>query len=1244
VLLLLIIAAAIYTNTEGFRRMVRDQVLEAINSGMRGSVTLDRIEGPLWGDLTIHDIRLRYQDSDILAIPRVRLAVSLLPLLFGQIQLTYIEASDPVVLIARDAEGRWNIAEAVASDTPSDSQIEVLLKSLMIRGGDLTLRFAGEGPSEYHVRDLDLQGSLAARTAGVEFEAGAASARLETRELPALNLKGGLAYQDTGPVPVVKINRLRVESANSQLSLSGQLADFDKMQIDVKAAIERLAPADIVRFVPQWPVKQPITGTLALKGRPEDLAVVADLESAGAKFAGDFVVDAVAPAPRYRGTVKVASFGIHRVLGLAQFDGVLDGNAEVEGVGADLDRIQGGAKLALRSVRAMDWALGDLGLAATLRDRRVALNGELNGSIGGATLRGDVMLANEPNYDFDLSVSNLDVKSVAAQANMDGTLNFKGKFQGTGITLARMMANAQVEILPSSVGPVELRAGELIAAIAGERIRIARAALNTDDTTLLVSGDIGTSLNQRGKLDYDLRSENLTPWLTLAGRNGSGAAAIVGNVQGNLEAMTSRGTLKAGRLLVDGIAIGNGSVDFDLSRKADQTVPDGRLTARLANIRAGAELQKLDAKIALVSTPTQLAEIDAAVQDQFGRLHHLKGSVDYSQADINARLTQLSLNLPGGSWSLVEPTSLMKRGDAFVVQNLRLRSRDSEAAIDGYVATAGPQALSVALDKLPLETVAALLPNNQPKLTGLATLQAKIGGTASAPQIASTLKLTDTTVGGQRYAGLTADVNYAGRDVDLNVVIRQDASHSLNAVGKLPLVLSWQDGWRSELVGDMDLRVKSSGLSLAFLNAYTQKTLSDIAGEISLDVAVRGTPSAPSLNGTFRLADGRLKAIPLNVDVTGIALEGAVAPRAVTVKSFIARANDGQISGNGSLSLKSYELEDFKLTLAARRWPAINTKRYQAQLNGDVVVAGPLTGPKLTGKIEVIEANVRPDLAFLARSSTPALRDQTIVVISRKNAEQQAPTPNKSNGGATDSDLFKNLTLDLTVHVPRNFWVRHPDAAVEFRGNVHATKAPGQEPQLVGLIETIRGWAGFQGRRFDLVRGEIRFVGGGKIDPALDIEAQHRLPQYTVYASVGGTAEKPTLALRSDPTLDQADILALLIFGKPTKELSGGEQVSLKQSAADVASGFAAATIGSAVAEAIGLDSVGGGDLSFDGGRVGYGRYVGERTYVTVGQDLSGEKGQEVTVQYQISRDWKIESSTASKGMSEVGIIWHRRY
>jgi translocation and assembly module TamB len=222
--------------------------------------------------------------------------------------------------------------------------------------------------------------------------------------------------------------------------------------------------------------------------------------------------------------------------------------------------------------------------------------------------------------------------------------------------------------------------------------------------------------------------------------------------------------------------------------------------------------------------------------------------------------------------------------------------------------------------------------------------------------------------------------------------------------------------------------------------------------------------------------------------------------------------------------------------------------------------------------------------------------------------------------------------------------VRHPNTVAELTGKVRATKKAGQSFQLVGTSEIIRGWAAFQGRRFNFERGEIRFVGGSKIDPNLDIVARHRLTGYTVDAVVGGTAASPTLLLRSDPSLDQADILSLLLFGKPTKDLNRSEENSLRENALEMASGFAAARIGSAVAEAIGLNSFGLGEFDFDGGRVGFGRYIGSKTYVTAGQDLAGERGQEVRVEYQIAPDWKIGTSTTSKGASEAEIIWHKRY
>jgi translocation and assembly module TamB len=172
----------------------------------------------------------------------------------------------------------------------------------------------------------------------------------------------------------------------------------------------------------------------------------------------------------------------------------------------------------------------------------------------------------------------------------------------------------------------------------------------------------------------------------------------------------------------------------------------------------------------------------------------------------------------------------------------------------------------------------------------------------------------------------------------------------------------------------------------------------------------------------------------------------------------------------------------------------------------------------------------------------------------------------------------------------------------------------------------------FQGRRFQLVRGRIEFIGGAKIDPALDVVAQYRLPQYQVDVIVGGTAEKPSLTLTSQPRLEQADILALLVFGKPIDALNQNEQGSLQESALSITGGYVAGRIANSVSEALGLDRLGVDirQVDFSGGRIGFGSYVGDRTFISVSQELSGEHGREVSVEYQLAPDWKIGTSTTS--------------
>lgn len=1247
-LVVLAIGLAIFSNTERFRQMVREQVIAAINSSMRGKITFDRIAGSIWGDVVLHDVRLRYRDEEIARVAQLKLAYALWPLLEGKLQITRAEAAKPVVRLVRNRQGVWIIAEALGSDTESQSQLTVHLKSLRLHNGDLDIRLEGDTPQRYRLKNLALASRLTIFPKGVDFDASEVSAQLQFGLRPELGLKGRLAFSDVNAPPTIKVAELRIDSAASRMKLSGELVGFDKSRVDAKLVVERLAPGDVERWVPDWPVRQVISGQLAAKGLFDALALSADLAAAGAKLKSQWTLNLTAPMPAYRGTIKVAGVDARALLGAKDFAGVLAGDANVKGAGFDLKNIAVDGDFAVRELQIKQWALGDLRSKLDLRDGAAALIGALKSGLGSADWRGQMTLAKVPRYDFDLSVSNLDIKKVSADAKLPGgVVSFKGNVQGSGVTLNELKAQAKLEILPSTLGAVQIRDGALDAAYGDGRIRIARAALRSADSSALIKGDIGTALDQRGKLDYEVRSDNITPWLALVGRKGAGAMTLAGTAQGTLADLSARGALKTTRLQFDGFGAASGAVDYELARQRGNNIPTGSVVARLVDARAGTELKKIDATIKLLAGDR--AQVEAQVLDGFNRAHALKSEVDFSgqsSQEIVARVSQLSLGLPDGAWTLAQPATLTRRGELFSVDKLTLRQQERQATLQGSISLGGAQSLQLSVDRFPLESFAAYLPK-QPKMTGLIALEAKVVGTAAAPQIDGQIKMTDSTIGGQKYDGLEAELNFRERLASLNLTVRQDRNHALTAVGTLPLRLSWQDGWRSELAGDLDLRIKSDGLSAAFLNAYTAKTVSDIGGELSLDVAARGAPLEPRWSGSLRFAGGKLKLTELNVEVRDVGLEASFDARRLTLENFTARANDGRLTGSGLLTLKQYQIDNFKFSLAARRWPAIQTRRYQAQIAGDVEISGPLAAPKLAGRVDITEANIRPDLAFLRQSSTPALRDETIVVVNREGSPRvDSAARNGNNNQLGETELFKKLVLDLDVRLPRNVWMRHPDAVVELRGAVRAKKNSGQKLQLVGASEIVRGWAAFQGRRFEFTRGEIQFVGGDKIDPQLDILAQHRLPQYTVNAIVGGTAENPSLVLRSDPALDQSDILSLLVFGKPIKDLNRGEQVSLQQSALDVTSGFAAAKIGSAVAEAIGLDNLGFdlGDFDFSNGRVGYGRYIGRRAYVTFSQEIAGERGQKASVQYDISRDWKIESSTTSKGSSSVDVIWHKRY
>ena len=1224
VLLVLGVAGlAFYTHTDGFREFVRQKLVTVINDSVRGKISVARLEGSVWGSLTLIDLRLVDNESEIARIPRLKVNYALLTLIWGRIHVLRLEAAQPLVWLKEGRDGVWNIVEALSpaepqSETPS---LAVSISSVELQKADVDVSFSG---SSYRLTGLDLQGTAGIRPDLTTVDLRQVSSRVLTKDMPEARVKGALAYEDRGGLESLNFSNFIIESGSSSLRLTGKIDDLKTIETEAKVSIEKLAPADIAHFVPQWPVKANVSGTVNLRGPLSALKGDFSLSVADGSLAGNFQTDVTGDLPSYQGNAKIAQVNLAKLLERKELRGIVSALVEINGSGFALANISGQGEANIRSTEVATWNLGEVSLKASLARSEAAMTGHLKSELGRADWQGQIAFKDIPRYELSFSANQLDVQKLSSGQTIKGNLNLAGLIKGSGLTLAAMNTLAKIDLQRCALGQVELEQGTLVATIADQRIRVLQGMLRATDATLSVKGDIGTDLKQQGRLDYQLRVKTLSPWLALIDRQGSGSVNLTGGAKGNLDDLKTQGKLTLSGIDFEGTAVQGGSIDYDLGYSSARSFPFGTLNISLSDIRRGYRLQSLEGVVKILAQTPAGFDLDVKVRDAQSRTHTIAARLDYQPAHVVARVARLTLDLPDGTWRLTQPVTVEQRDQDFLVERLLMRNNGRELFLDGQFSLTGSQALRLNVEKLPIEALRAFF-SEAPDVTGILSAQVQLGGTAAAPQAVATLRLENSKIAGYSYAGLVASGSYRDQRADVKATVQQDQIHTLSATATLPMTLSWNNGWRLEAADNIDSRIQSSGLSLAFLNAFSGKAIQGIGGEVEVDLQVRGSLAQPSANGFVRLRDGKLTPTALGVQISSITAEGRLDPRGIRISQISARANKGELNGNGFIALQKFVPQGIDLSIAAKQWPAINTQQYQIEVDGIARIDGTLVAPRITGKFEVPRGELRPDLSFLDRSNTPVKRDPTITVVST-TAAGDAVAKQEGNGEA-DSELWRNASLDIQIRIPNSLWVRHRNGNAELSGNLRVTKASGGNPTVTGLIETVRGWVGFQGRRFTLTRGRLEFPGSEKIDPSLDIVAEYRAGNYLISAVVKGTAEKPTLTLASDPQLDQADILSVLVFNKPLSSLEKSEQASLQQNAISITTGFAAAQIGQAVSQTLGLQEL-GVDI----------------TNVSVSQDVSGKYGQEVSAEYRITSDWRFSVSARTVGPDGVDLIWQKRY
>ncbi|NNE84968.1 MAG: translocation/assembly module TamB, partial [Alphaproteobacteria bacterium] len=235
--------------------------------------------------------------------------------------------------------------------------------------------------------------------------------------------------------------------------------------------------------------------------------------------------------------------------------------------------------------------------------------------------------------------------------------------------------------------------------------------------------------------------------------------------------------------------------------------------------------------------------------------------------------------------------------------------------------------------------------------------------------------------------------------------------------------------------------------------------------------------------------------------------------------------------------------------------------------------------------------------------------------------------------------------LEIGVAIPKQLFVRGRGLDSEWQGNlrVFGTTA---DAEVTGQLSAVRGQFSFAGKTFKLAKGVIEIdERDGEFVALLDVQTEFTDDDFVANVNVTGPATKPEIGLTSTPELPRDEVLARILFGRGTGQLSPIEALQLAEAAATLSGvGGSSAGLLDKVRSTLGVDvlqvDAGEGDA---GPSVRAGKYVAEGVFVGAKQG-AGPGASAATVEIELTPNISLESEVGQTGRSRAGVNWQFNY
>jgi translocation and assembly module TamB len=344
--------------------------------------------------------------------------------------------------------------------------------------------------------------------------------------------------------------------------------------------------------------------------------------------------------------------------------------------------------------------------------------------------------------------------------------------------------------------------------------------------------------------------------------------------------------------------------------------------------------------------------------------------------------------------------------------------------------------------------------------------------------------------------------------------------------------------------------------------------------------------------------------------------------------SFTGTAGAGTVAGHASFDLAAARGVGMAIAIEAKNAVMLNRDDIGATVSGPLTISSDGAGGTIAGDVTLLKAHYR--LGRAAAASVPRL---AVTEINRPadDAEEAAPPP--------------PWTLDIRARAASRVAVTGLGLDSEWRADL-TIKGTTVNPAITGRADLVRGGYEFAGRRFDLDRGSIRFLGQAPPDPVLDIVAAANIQGLSATIHVSGTGLRPEIAFQSTPALPEDELLSRLLFGTSITNLSAPEALQLAAAVASLREGGDGGLNPiNAVRKVVGLDRLRIIPADVTTGQktaIAAGKYVGRRSYVELISDGAGYSA--TRVEFQITRWLSLLGTISTIGRQSANVRISKDY